>query len=277
MTDASTPANVDRSLVDIDTTVPNAARVYDYLLGGSANFAVDREAAERNNAVLPGGIAAAQAEVRANRDFLGRAVRWLAGEAGIRQFLDVGTGIPGDDNVHAIAQAVAPDARIVCVDNDPVVLAHAHQLMRSTPEGAAAYIDGDLREPDAILAKAAETLDFSQPVALLLLGLLYLVPDENDPYGVVNRLVDALPSGSYVAISHMTADFNPEMLELMDMLNQSMAEPFTLRTRDEVARFLDGLELVDPGLVQVDDWHPDPDAPPSGPVTAYYVGVGRKP
>ncbi|MGH9212912.1 MAG: SAM-dependent methyltransferase [Acidimicrobiales bacterium] len=268
----------DRVGPEIDTSVPNAARVYDYLLGGETNFAVDREAAERNNAVLPGGLDAARAEVRANRAYLGRAVRYLAGEAGIRQFLDVGTGIPNADNVHAVAQQAAPESRIVCVDYDPVVLAHAHQLLGSTPEGAASYIDGDLRQPDKILAQAAETLDFAKPVALVLVGILYLIRDEDQPYGIVTRLLERLTPGSYLVLSHMTGDFSPEMVELAERLNETMAEPFILRTHDQVTRFFDGLDLVPPGVVQVDGWYPDPGAPPpGGPVTAYYVGVGQKP
>lgn len=280
MTERS-PRRIDpaHDIIDIDTSVPNAARVYDYLLGGTDNFAVDREAAERNNAVLPGGIDAARAEVRANRAFLVRAVRFLAGEAGVRQFLDIGTGIPNDDNVHAVAQQTAADARVVCVDYDPVVLAHAHLLLQSTPEGEAAYIHGDLRDPDAILATAAETLDFAEPVALVLAGILYLIPDADDPYGIVRTLVDALPSGGYVVVSHMTGDFNPEMADLVERLNESMAEPFTLRSRDEIARFLEGLELVEPGIVHVNRWRVgegDP-TPPGGDLVAYYAAVGRKP
>jgi SAM-dependent methyltransferase len=263
---------------EIDTSVPNAARVYDYLLGGTDNFAVDREAADRNNEVLPGGIDAARAEVRANRDFLGRAVRYLVAEAGVRQFLDIGTGIPNADNVHAVAQEAAPESRVVCVDYDPVVLAHAHLLLESRPEGATAYIHGDFRNPEKILSEAAATLDLSQPVALVLLGILYLIPDEDDPHGIVAGLLDALAPGSYLVISHMTADFNPEMIELAERLNETMAEAFVLRDRTQVERFFDGLELVEPGVVQVGHWHPDADqTTPPGEVTAYYVGVGRKP
>jgi len=278
MADGPSGKAQDRPSFEIDTSVPNAARVYDYLLGGTDNFEVDRAAADANNAVLPGGIAAAQAEVRANRDFLGRAVRWLVDTAGIRQFLDIGTGIPNADNVHAIAQEAAPESRIVCVDYDPVVLAHAHTLLKSTAEGAAAFIPGDLREPDTILAQAAGTLDLGQPTALVLLGLLYLVPDEDDPHGIVRHLVDALAPGSYLVVSHMTADFNPEMLQLAERLNETMAEPFIMRPRAEVERFFDGLELVPPGVVQVGAWQQGgaPAAEP-GPITAYYVGVGRKP
>jgi trans-aconitate methyltransferase len=276
MTERPSSKQGSRELVEIDTSVPNAARVYDYLLGGDANFAVDREAAERNNAVLPGGIAAARAEVRANRDFLGRAVRHLAGEAGIRQFLDIGTGIPNADNVHAIAQQVAPESRVVCVDYDPVVLAHAHTLLKSTPQGAATYIHGDFRDPEPLLAQAADTLDLGQPVGLMLLGLLYLFPD-NEPYRLVTQMTEKLAPGSYLAVSHITADFTPEMHDLVERLNENMLEPFTLRTKDEIERFFDGFELIEPGMVPVDLWPAADAAPAGGHLTAYYAGIGRKP
>ncbi len=269
----------DKSEIEIDVTVPNAARVYDYLLGGTANFEVDRAVAERNNAVLPGGIDSARAEVRANRAFLGRAVRWLAGEAGIRQFLDIGTGIPNADHVHGVAQEVAPDARIVYVDYDPIVLAHAHSLLTSTPEGATAYVHGDLRDPDDILERAAETLDLTQPVAVVLVGILYLVGDDDDPHGIVARIMDRVPSGSYLVVSHMTKDINTEAMEqLADLLNKTMKEPFVMRDHAAVSRFFDGLEPVEPGLVQVAQWRPDAGTPsPTEQLTAYYAGVARKP
>jgi hypothetical protein len=265
-------------LFHVDTSVPNAARVYDYLLGGTAHFAVDREAAERNNAMLPGGTSAARAEVRANRDFLGRAVRWLAGEAGIRQFLDIGTGIPNADNVLAVAQQAAPGSRVVCADYDPVVVAHAHELMVSAPEGAADFVHADLRNPGEILTRAAATLDLDRPTALLLLGILYLVPDADDPYGIVRDLVEALPPGSYLAVSHITGDFNPEMADLVERLNETMAEPFVLRSQPEITRFFDGLDLVEPGVVPVNQWHPDPGqvVDPNPAFSAYLVGVARK-
>jgi hypothetical protein len=264
--------------VEIDTSVPNAARVYDYLLGGTANFAIDREVAERNNAVLPGGTDTARAEVRANRQFLGRAVRYLVGEAGIRQFLDVGTGIPLGEHVHEVAQAVAPESRIVYVDYDPVVLAHADTLLRSTPEGKTDYVHGDLRRPDQIVEQARRTLDLSQPVALFLVGILYLVDDAEQPHAIVSRLLDALPSGSYLVASHMTSDINTEAMEkLGELLNQTMKEPFVMRSHAEVTRFFDGLELVDPGVVQVTSWRPDTEPVPGEESIAYYVGMGRKP
>ena len=272
------PSGPDQTSFEIDTSVAHAARVYDYLLGGTSNFEVDRVAARRQTQAI-GGIDNARAQVRANRDFLGRAIRWLAGEAGIRQVLDIGTGIPNADNVHAIAQQVAPESRIVCVDYDPIVVAHAHELMTSTSEGSADFVHGDVRHPDQILAQAAATLDLSRPTALVMLGLLYLIPDSDDPYGIVRHLVDALAPGSYLAISHITGDFNPEMAELVERLNETMAEPFILRSQADIARFFDGLELVEPEVVPVNQWRPDPGQPadPHPAFSAYLVGVARKP
>ena len=245
----------------IDATVAHMARIYDYLLGGTNNFEVDREVAERVTAALPGGIEGARVNIRANRDFLAWAVRWLADERGIRQFLDIGTGIPNADNVHAVAQQTTPDARVVYVDHDPVVLALAHELCQSTPEGAAAYVDGDLRQPEQILTAASDTLDFAQPVALMLLGVLHYVTADEDPYGIVARLLDAVPSGSYLVVSHLASDLFPEeMAELAERHNDGdneTAEEAVLRSRDEVARFVDGLEVIDPGVVPLNEWHPE--------------------
>jgi len=189
----------------IDTSRAHPARVYDYWLGGKDNFAADREAAELALQAYP---QLAQA-VQANRKFLARAVRYLTGEAGIRQFLDIGTGIPAADNTHQVAQRDAPESRIVYIDNDPIVLLHAKALLKSTPRGACDYIQADLRDPDAILEGAARTLDFSRPLALMLLAILQFIPGEEDPYGLVSRLLAGLPSGSYLVISHPTDDFNP--------------------------------------------------------------------
>ena len=272
------PKERERDAIDIDTTVPHPARVYDYLLGGVDNFAVDREAAER--AAAAAGGQNARADVRANRAFLGRAVRYLAGEVGIRQFLDIGTGIPNSDNVHAVAQQTAPEARIVYVDKDPVVLAHAHRLLESTPEGSTAFVLADLHDPDTILKRAAETLDFSQPVGLILVAVLHFFPDESNPFGLVKYLVDAIPSGSHVVLSHLTDDFAPEvMARVVEHLNRSSSDPFVLRPRDEIARFVAGLELVEAGLVQVDEWLPDPDQPPPAGEwrPSFYSAVGLKP
>lgn len=244
---------------EIDTSVAHVARVYDYLLGGRANFAVDREAAERAYAAWPGGLDGVRADARAHRALLGRVVRYLVGEAGVRQFLDVGTGIPKEDNVHEVAQRVAPDARIVYADYDPIVLAHAHKLLKSTPGGACAYIYGDLRDPEAILRKAADTLNFDRPAAVVLFGILHFFADAQQPQAIVARLVDGLAPGSYLAISHLASDVHGEALtETFDRLNQQMSESVVLRTKAAVERFFDGMDLVDPGVVQLPQWRPDP-------------------
>ncbi len=257
----------------IDTSVAHPARVYDYWLGGKDNFAADREAAERVLAVTPG----LRERVQANRAFLARTVRYLAGEAGISQFLDIGTGIPAANNTHEVAQAAAPDARIVYVDNDPIVLTHARALLASGPHGATQYVDGDLRDPAAILAQATRTLDFNQPIALLLFGIMHLVSAAEDPYALVAELMAALPAGSYLALSHPASDINPGQAEAQRRYNERVSTPQTLRTRDEVARFFLGLDLVPPGLVYVHTWRPDPgDVAPADDVSAH-GGVARKP
>jgi hypothetical protein len=223
-------------------------------------------------------LEAARAGVRANRVFLGQVVRYLAGPAGVRQFLDIGTGIPGDDNVHAVAQQVAPDARIVYVDNDPVVLAHSHQLLARS--GTTAFVLGDFHHPADVVAQAAATLDLGQPVALLLIALLHHVPDDQDPYGTVARLVEALPSGSYLGLSHLASDIDPEaMAALARSVPEAAAYRFTMRSHDEVARFFDGMDLVEPGVVRVDEWLPAGLVPPAeAPAPAHHWGgVARKP
>jgi hypothetical protein len=255
-----------------DTSVANQARIYDYWLGGKDNFAADREAADRAVQINPGIIKG----VRAGRAFLARAVRFLAGEAGIRQFLDLGTGIPTANNTHEVAQDVAADCRIVYVDNDPVVLLHARSLLTSKPEGACAYIDADLREPEKILTEAAGLLDFTKPVALMLLGILQLVPDEDDPYGVVAALLDEVPSGSYLAVSHPAGDMDPRTRQAAAMLDTVSAQRRTMRSRAEVEQFFAGTELLPPGLVQVNRWRPESDMHAS-PAISRYAGVGRKP
>jgi trans-aconitate methyltransferase len=265
--------------VEIDSGIANGSRVYDYLVGGRDNFAVDREAAEQMTADLPGGLDSARSNARANRVFLGRSVRRLAGDFGIRQFLDIGTGIPTAGNTHEVAQQVAPESRIVYVDNDAMVLAHAQHLLRSTPEGATTYLHADLREPDEILGQAAETLDFRQPIALMLLAVLQMVTDDEGAHGVVTRLMKALPSGSYLAISHLTGDFMPVLMaDAIARLNERVRETLVLRSRDEVARFFDGLDVLEPGVVQVDDWLRVESPPPTakGWTNPLYVGIGRK-
>ena len=272
-TDSQLAAGADGP-AGIDSTVAHPARVYDYWLGGTNNFAADREAAERVLAATPG----LRARVQANRAFLARVVRYLAAEAGIRQFLDVGTGIPSADNTHEVAQAVAPDSRVVYVDNDPIVLIHAQELLASAPEGATQYIEGDLRDPAAILEAAARTLDFTRPAALMLLGVLHLIGDSEDPYRIVAELMDALAPGSYLAISHPASDINAAaQAEAQKRYNERVSTPQTLRNRAEVTRFFDGLDLVPPGVVYVHAWRPDPaDVPPADGVSAH-GGVARKP
>jgi O-methyltransferase involved in polyketide biosynthesis len=256
----------------IDTSRAHPARVYDYWLGGKDNFAADREAAELALQAYP---QLAQA-VQANRKFLARAVRYLTGEAGIRQFLDIGTGIPAADNTHQVAQREAPDSRIVYVDNDPIVLLHAQALLKSTRQGACDYIQADLHDPDAILAGAARTLDFGQPTALMLLAILQFIPDEQDPAGLVSRLVAALPSGSYLVISHPTDDFNPNRGESIKRYNERVADQATLRDQAGTTRFFAGLDLVEPGVVPVAQWRPDSDYLASMP-SSMWCGVARKP
>ncbi|MBO0808462.1 MAG: SAM-dependent methyltransferase [Actinobacteria bacterium] len=256
---------------ELDTSVAHPARVYDYWLGGKDNFAADREAAERVLAVTPG----LRFRVRANRAFLARAVRYLVSEAGIRQFLDIGTGIPTASNTHEVAQGIAGDARVVYVDNDPIVLAHARALLTSTPAGACAYLASDLRKPGPILRQAAATLDFGQPVAIMLLGILHLISDAEDPYQLVRQLTGAVPSGSYLAISHPASDIADNQREAQQRYNERVSTPQTLRSEAEVARFFDGLELVPPGLVAIHTWRPDGPVPPGA--TSAHGGVARKP
>lgn len=264
--------------ISIDPTQPHAARMYDYLLGGYANFEVDRVAVERA-AVAVGGVDNARVDVRANRDFVLRAVRFLTVEAGVRQFLDIGSGIPNGDNIHTVAQLLAPDARAVYVDNDPVVLAHSHAYLDASSAGTTVYLHGDLREPDPILSGAADVLDFARPVALVLAAVLHLVPDEEAPYDLIERLLASVPVDSYLVASHLTADFAPAaMADLSARLNGMARETFVLRDKASFERFLAGLELVPPGVVRVDEWHPDErkDTPPSGWVPSLYGAVGRK-
>ena len=266
----------EREAGEIDTSVAHVARVYDYLLGGRANFAVDRAAAERAYAAWPGGLDGVRADARAHRAVLGRIVQYLAREAGIRQFLDIGTGIPKENNVHEVAQREAPEARVVYVDRDPIVLAHAHQLLRGTPEGATTYVYGELREPGAILETAAGTLDFSRPTAVLLFGVLHFFSDAENPGGVVAQLADRLGPGSYLALSHLAGDVETKALaETFRRLNATMAESVTLRNRDEVAGLFGGLELVAPSVVQLPQWRPEAGTAPTGSLPMW-CGVGRK-
>jgi len=260
---------------EIDTSKAHAARVYDYLLGGRANFKVDREAADLVYAAWPGGIDAVRADVRQHRAALGRVVRYFVRDAGITQFLDIGTGIPKENNVHQVAQAEQPAARIVYVDRDPIVLAHAHQLLRGRREGEISYIYGDLHDPQPILLEAAKTLDFSRPAAVMLFGILHFFSDADDPRGLIGQLMAPLPPGSGLAISHLASDLHSEeMAETFNRLNSRMAESVTLRSHDEVAALLTGLDLVEPGVVQTTQWRPDP-ATAAVP-SQVWLGVGRK-
>ena len=257
---------------DFDTSVPHIARVYDYWLGGKDNFAADRELGGQTLQAYPNLVFS----VRANRAFLARTVRFLAGEAGIRQFLDIGTGIPTASNTHEVAQRIAPESRIVYVDNDPVVLSHAQALLKSNPQGACAYLDADLRDPDAIIAAAADTLDFGQPVAVMLIAVMHFVGDDAEASAIISRLMAACAPGSYVALSHAASDIDAEQQsEMVRRLNQSVAEKATLRDHAGVTRLFDGLDLVEPGLVRVSDWRPDSDLEAARP-TGLWGGVGRK-
>jgi SAM-dependent methyltransferase len=256
----------------LDTSVAHIARVYDYWLGGNHNFAADRAAAEQAIAAWPDIVLS----VRANRAFLARVVRYLAGEAGIRQFLDIGTGIPASNNTHEVAQSVAPGSRVVYVDNDPVVLAQARALLASGPHGVTSYLDADLRDTVRVLSAAAETLDFSRPVAVMLMAILQHVDDADDPYAIVATLLGALPAGSYLALSHPASDIEAEAQgEMASRLNQTIAEKVTMRDRAQVTRFFDGVELVEPGLVRVPEWRPGSELEATG-AAGLWGGVGRK-
>jgi hypothetical protein len=263
-------------LPDVNTSVPHSARIYDFILGGKDNFEADRRAAAKAMEANP-HLATA---MRENRALMRRVVAYLAREAGVRQFLDIGTGLPTSPNVHEIAQASAPDARVVYVDNDPIVLAHARALLTSNAEGATAYIHADLRDPDKILAdrRVRETLDLSQPIALTLFGVLHFIPDEDDPYGIVARLTGALPAGSYLAVQHPTRDFYHEDVGT-DRSYRSAGIAFQYRSKDEFVRFLDGLELVPPGIQLMTQWRADdePQPRPTASEVGAYGAVARKP
>ncbi len=273
-TSATAGSGGSRGNRGFDPSVAHPARVYDYWLGGKDNFEADRIAGEDTIAAYP----AIRASARANRAFLARSVRYLADEQGIRQFLDVGTGLPTASNTHEVAQSVAPESRIVYVDNDPLVLSHARALLTSSPEGVTAYLDADLRDTDEILELAAETLDFSQPVAIMLLAILHYIPDLVEAQAIVARLVGAVPSGSYLVVSHAASDISPEqMAEMIKRLNEHLAEGNHVgRPRHVVAQFFDGLDLVEPGVVKVTQWRPASRVEAEGP-TSLWGGVARKP
>ena len=263
-----------RAPAGIDTTVAHPARVYDYWLGGKDNFAADREAAEQVIAARPTILR----DIRANREFLHRAVRYLAAQAGIRQFLDVGTGIPTSPNVHEIAQEIAPGARVVYADNDPIVLSHARALLTSTPDGMTAYVDADLRRPDEILRHARQTLDFTRPVAVILVGIMHLISDDEDPYGLADRLMAATAGGSYLVITQPASDVHADVAaEGARRYNERVATKQTRRSRAEVARFVEGLEMLEPGIVQMHRWRPEPGVDVDGYEVSGWAVVARKP
>jgi SAM-dependent methyltransferase len=260
----------------LDTSKAHVARVYDYWLGGKDNFEADRSYGDELELRVP----AIRIAARMNRLFLGRAVRYLAAEAGIRQFLDIGTGLPTASNTHQVAQAIAPESRIVYTDNDPLVLVHARALLTSSPEGRTAYIDADVRDPAAILnaPELSDTLDLGRPVAVLLIAVLHLVTDDAIAYPAIEAIIDAMPSGSYLVITHATGDFWPqERVDAANATNRAHNVDFRFRDRAEVARFFDGLELVEPGIVPVAEWRPDGGPTASREDSNIWAGLARVP
>jgi S-adenosyl methyltransferase len=260
----------------IDTSVAHSARIWNYWLGGKDYFPVDRRVGDRIAEMFPDIVGLA----RADRAFLGRAVRFLVGEAGIRQFLDIGTGLPTASNTHEVAQSVAPESRIVYVDNDPLVLVHARALLTGTQEGAIDYLDADLRDTGKIVQEASQTLDFGKPVAVMLLGVLHHISDDDEASGIVDRLVDAIPPGSFLTIAHSTNQVTGEAMdEAVRHWNEFGKPSMTLRTTEAIAGFFDRLELLEPGVVSTTRWRPDPAAAAGGPIpeTDEFCAVGRKP
>ena len=263
-------ASAEGGSPSLDVSRAHPARVYDYWLGGKDNFEADRVAADEVVEAMPNILPT----VRANRAFLRRAIHYLAAEAGIRQFLDIGTGLPTASNTHEVAQEAEPRSKIVYVDNDPIVLAHARALLTSSPEGSTTYLDADARDPGKILREAGQTLDFSQPVAVILLLVLHFIPDSDEPYRIVSALMDAVPPGSYLVLSHGTLDFDPDDGSAgTDRYNARVPTQMIPRPRRDIARFFDGLDLVEPGLVPLAHWRGQA---PRTPQIAY-AAVGRKP
>jgi hypothetical protein len=273
MDDAQLISTLRAGLPRIDTSLANVARAWNYMVGGKDNFEADRAAARQLMEMAPVIRVAAPA----SRAFLGRAVRFLAAEAGIRQFLDVGTGLPSAGNTHEVAQLAAPDCRVVYVDNDPVVLAHARALLTSVPEGLTSYVDADARDPGTIIAQAGALLNLGQPVAVMMVDLLNFIEDDQAAAAAVAALVGAVPPGSFLAIMHPASDLDPALLEAGRHWNQLAAQRVRLRSREQVAGFLAGLELVDPGLVTVPEWRPDPDQTVPEQLIPLYAAVARKP
>ena len=257
----------------LDTRVAHPARVYDFWVGGKDNFEIDRSAGEAGISAFRGTVSS----VRANRAFLGRAVHYLAAEAGIRQFLDIGPGLPAANSTHEVAQAIAPECRVVYVDNDPVILLHAQALMVGAMPGTTGYVDADARDPGKILGGAAGVLDFSEPVAILLFGILHFIQDDEGPEQIVDVLMDAVPPGSYLAVSHLASDLLPgSAAALGSALREHLSIEVQPRDSDGVSRFFRGLDLVEPGVVQVSRWRPRTRME-SGAPAILWGGVGRKP
>jgi hypothetical protein len=257
---------------DFDTTVPHSARVYDYWLGGKDNFAADREVGERTIAAYPNVVFS----VRAGRAFLARAVRFLVTECGIRQFLDVGTGIPTANNTHEVAQRLAPSSRIVYVDNDPIVLSHAQALLKSHPDGACDYIDADMHDPEGILAAAARTLNFAEPVTVMLIAVLQYGGDDDEVRRIVGKLMEPCVPGSYLVISHPASDIDAEQTaEFTRRFNESAAEHMIRRDHQAVIRLFDGFNLLEPGVTRTASWRPDSELEAKSPA-ALWAGVARK-
>jgi hypothetical protein len=263
--------NGGQALRDIDITTPHSARVWNYWLGGKDNYQADRDAGDEFLAIYPGQ----RDKARACRHFLLRAIRYLANEAGVRQFLDIGTGLPTANNTHEVAQHEAPDSRIVYVDNDPLVLAHARALLTSSPEGVTKYVDADLHDPETILAEARKTLDFSQPIALMLIGVLGHIQDYTNARSIVSRLLNRLPSGSYL-VQCDGDDTSAEYVAALERYRDRSSVPYNVRTQDQIAAFFQGLDLIEPGLVPIQHWRPEPSQFGEPPDVAEFGGVGRK-
>jgi hypothetical protein len=257
----------------IDSNVPHTARIWNYWLGGKDNFGADRAVGDQVQQFLPDIVTSA----RADRAFLRRAVRFLVADAGIRQFLDIGTGLPTAQNTHEVAQAIAPDTKIVYADNDPMVLAHARALLTSTPEGVTDYLDADARDTGRILREAAATLDFDRPVAVMLLGVLNFIGDDEEARGIVQRLMAGVPSGSHLAIAHPTTEIKPkESAAAAKQWNETATPPITLRSKADMLRYFEGLDLLEPGVVSCTKWRPDPGDPTAGTDVYQFCGLARK-
>ncbi|MET8047748.1 SAM-dependent methyltransferase [Streptosporangium sp. NPDC005286] len=270
----STSRESDWQPVELDADRPHSARIWNYWLGGKDNYPADRDAGDMVEGLIPGIVDSA----RADRAFLGRCVRHLVADAGIRQFLDIGTGLPTADNTHEVAQRIAPESRVVYVDNDPLVLVHARALLISTPEGVTNYIDADLREPHRILRAAEKTLDLTEPVALMLLGILHHITDDAEARQVVRDLVDAVPSGSHLVIAHATAEVHGDaMHEAMRQFMERGGTPIVARDRDHLVTFFDGLELLEPGVVSCSRWRPEHSPWGEPDEVSQFCGVARKP